>query len=141
MKRENAGYEIITAVRISPVQEIVIGHRPTAPEPYVCWYCINCDNYEMGKYSSSYRSAMKALAERIMNIIDIVPVDMTDALNLGDEVTFTGKKTGLMITITRYGQDDYCAWWRDESEINKETAGYSVRGTLLDIVSEIKEEV
>lgn len=59
----------------------------------------------------------------------------------GDEVTFTGKKSGQLITVTQYGPDDYSAWWRDPEQADDETAGCSVRGTGYQIYQEIKEEV
>lgn len=36
--RSNAGYEIIESCTIGST-ELVIGHNPKAPNPYVCWYC------------------------------------------------------------------------------------------------------
>lgn len=54
---------------------------------------------------------------------------------------FVGKKTGCLITVTRYGENDYSAWWRVESEKDNPHAGYSVRGTLAQIINEIMEEV
>ena len=38
-KRSNQGYEIIESCTIGST-ELVIGHNPKAPNPYVCWYCI-----------------------------------------------------------------------------------------------------
>ena len=61
--------------------------------------------------------------------------------NNPDEATFIGKKTGQLITVTRNGKDDYEAWWRDENEADKETAGCSVRGTMLQIMDELKGEI
>ena len=37
-KRINGGYEIIESCTIGS-NELVIGHNPKAPNPYVCWYC------------------------------------------------------------------------------------------------------
>ena len=42
--RSNQGYEIIESCTIGNT-ELVIGHHPTAPNPYVCWYCKGGDNY------------------------------------------------------------------------------------------------
>ncbi|MEY8574815.1 hypothetical protein AALD01_10460 [Oscillospiraceae bacterium 21-37] len=42
--RSNQGYEIIENCTIGNT-ELVIGHHPTAPNPYVCWYCKGGDNY------------------------------------------------------------------------------------------------
>ena len=39
-KRINSGYEIIESHTIGS-NELVIGHNPEAPNPYVCWYCKN----------------------------------------------------------------------------------------------------
>ena len=58
-----------------------------------------------------------------------------------DEATFIGKKTGQLITVKRYGPDDYSAWWRDESEKDNDTAGCSVRGTAEQIIEELKGEI
>lgn len=55
-----------------------------------------------------------------------------------DEATFRGRKTGMLITVTKYGENDYSAWWHDEE--GKETDGYSVRGTMWQIVDEMKGE-
>lgn len=63
--RKNANYEIIATVRVSSVQEIVIGRNRVAPDPYVCWYCLNGDDYFLGQYRGSYEAALKVMAERI----------------------------------------------------------------------------
>lgn len=56
----------------------------------------------------------------------------------GNEATFRGKKSGQLITVTKYGEDDYSAWWHDENA--NETDGYSVRGTMWQIMDEMKGE-
>ena len=40
-KRSNQNYEIIESCTIGST-ELVIGHNPNAPNPYVCWYCKCC---------------------------------------------------------------------------------------------------
>ena len=45
--RSNQGYEIIESCTIGST-ELVIGHNPKAPNPYVCWYCKGGDNYYWG---------------------------------------------------------------------------------------------
>lgn len=47
------------------------------------------------------------------------------------ETTFT-TKAGDVITIQRYGVDDYDATWDDT---------FSVRGTLLQVMQELKKEI
>lgn len=54
---------------------------------------------------------------------------------------FFGRKTGLLITVYQHGDDDYSAWWMDETEKDNELAGFSVRGTKEQILDEIKEEI
>ena len=56
------------------------------------------------------------------------------------EETFTGK-SGLLITIHKWGEDDYSAWFRDESEKDNVFAGYSVRGSAQDIMNELEGEI
>ena len=48
-KRSNGGYEIIESCTIGST-ELVIGHNPKAPNPYVCWYCKGGGNYFWGTY-------------------------------------------------------------------------------------------
>lgn len=43
-KRSNQNYEIIESCTIGST-ELVIGHNPNAPNPYVCWYCKGGSNY------------------------------------------------------------------------------------------------
>lgn len=50
-KRSNGGYEIIESCTIGS-NELVIGHNPNAPNPYVCWYCKGGDNYFWGYYDN-----------------------------------------------------------------------------------------
>ena len=58
-----------------------------------------------------------------------------------NDATFIGKKSGQLITVHKYGPDDYSAWWRDESERDMENRGFSVRGTAKDIIAELKGEI
>ena len=46
------------------------------------------------------------------------------------ETVFTGK-SGYQITVWRHGLNDFAAAWGDD---------YSVRGTLLHVLEELKEE-
>ena len=57
-----------------------------------------------------------------------------------DEATFVGKKSGQLITVYRHGDNDFFAWWRDESEKDMENRGFSVRGTAKDIIKELEGE-
>lgn len=61
--RSNQGYEIIETCTIGN-QELVIGHHPKAPNPYVCWYCKGGDNYNQGHYCNTLAAARGNLAER-----------------------------------------------------------------------------
>lgn len=61
--RCNQGYEIIESCTIA-LKEIVIGHYPKAPNPYVCWYCKGGDNYYHGCYCNTLQAARKELIKR-----------------------------------------------------------------------------
>lgn len=58
-----------------------------------------------------------------------------------EQATFIGAKSGDLITITKWGEDDYDAWWRDPGSAHDPTAGCSVRGTAKEIINELKEEI
>lgn len=62
-KRINQGYEIIESCTIGS-KELVIGHNPKAPNPYVCWYCKGGDNYYCGCYCNELSAARESLSER-----------------------------------------------------------------------------
>ena len=62
-KRINQGYEIVESCTIGN-KELVIGHHPKAPNPYVCWYCKGGDNYYYGYYCNTIAEAREKLAER-----------------------------------------------------------------------------
>ena len=53
------------------------------------------------------------------------------------ECRFIGK-SGAIITIDRYGTDDYSVWFTDD--VTKDTHGYSARGSFLYILDELKGE-
>ena len=48
---------------------------------------------------------------------------------------------GYVTVIQRYGVDDYGAWFTHEDHMDDETFGSSVRGSFIDIIREIREEV
>lgn len=62
-KRINQGYEIIESCTIGS-KELVIGHNPKAPNPYVCWCCKGGDNYYWGCYCNELSAARESLSER-----------------------------------------------------------------------------
>lgn len=70
MKRINCGYEIIASIPTDKTHELVIGHSPKRVAHYVCWDCVNGDNYSNGGYCETYRQALAILAERINNRYD-----------------------------------------------------------------------
>lgn len=65
-ERKNAGYTITDAVKVNDY-EIVIGEKPGAPSPYVCWYCRNGDDYFWGAYVGSHNDALEVMIDRIRN--------------------------------------------------------------------------
>ena len=66
-KRSNGGYEIIEGCTIGST-ELVIGHNPKAPNPYVCWYCKGGDNYFWGYYCNELSAAREKLNERYQTV-------------------------------------------------------------------------
>lgn len=48
-------------------------------------------------------------------------------------------KSGAIITIDRYGQDDFSVWFTDD--VTKDDNGCSTRGTFMDIIEELKGEI
>ena len=61
--RSQQGYEIIESCTIGNT-ELVIGHNPKAPNPYVCWYCKGGYNYYWGYYCDDLLEAREKLNER-----------------------------------------------------------------------------
>ena len=61
--RTQQGYKIIESRTVGKT-ELVIGHNPKAPNPYVCWYCKGGDNYFWGYYCNELSSARKKMNER-----------------------------------------------------------------------------
>ena len=62
-KRSNQNYEIIESCTIGST-ELVIGHNPNSPNPYVCWYCKGGSNYFWGYYTNELDDARQKLNER-----------------------------------------------------------------------------
>lgn len=58
--------------------------------------------------------------------------------NVTLETTFTGR-SGNYVVIHRYGVDDYSVWFTDDP--SNDAHGCSVRGTLVQIIEEMKEEI
>jgi len=54
------------------------------------------------------------------------------------ECRFIGK-SGAVITIDRYGADDYSVWSTDD--VTDFSSGCSLRGSLLAVINEVKEEI
>ena len=60
--------------------------------------------------------------------------------NPDTEAIVTGKDNVLLV-IDRYGEDDYGVWWTDEEHLYDEFYGTSCRGTLAQILSNIKDDI
>lgn len=58
--------------------------------------------------------------------------------NVTEETRFVGR-SGCDVVIHRYDVDDYSAWITDD--VTKDTHGCSVRGSLVDIMEEIRDEL
>lgn len=77
-KRSRAGYEIIESCTIGQ-NELVIGHNPNAPAPYVCWYCRGGNNYFWGHYCNNITEAREKLNERYQTEIHMPYNDISRA--------------------------------------------------------------
>lgn len=58
------GYNRPDDIPITLSTELVIGHNPNAPNPYVCWYCKGSSNYFWGYYTNELDAARQKLNER-----------------------------------------------------------------------------
>ena len=56
-----------------------------------------------------------------------------------DVETIISTNSGDLIVIDRYGPDDFSAWWTDEENLYNPSYGCSIRGTLEDILIELKD--
>ncbi len=66
-KRSNIGYDIIEAYRCNDTEcEVVIGYNPSAAMPYVCWFCLNGNDYYWGCYYATLHEALHKLDERML---------------------------------------------------------------------------
>lgn len=61
--RKNAGYTIVQSLMIGRT-ELVIGHNPAAPAPYVTWECKDGVNYFWGHYMNERHEADRDLLAR-----------------------------------------------------------------------------
>ena len=57
-----------------------------------------------------------------------------------NEVTFVGK-SGMVITVRKFGEDDYAVWIRDVVEQCDEDGEPTLRGTSAQIADRIRKEV
>lgn len=62
-KRSHQEYEVTETCTVEGI-ELVIGHNPSAPNPYVCWYCKNDTDYYWGYYTNELQTAREKLVER-----------------------------------------------------------------------------
>ena len=69
-KRSNQNYEIIESCTIGST-ELVIGHNPNAPNPYVCWYCKGGSNYFWGYYTNELDAARQKLNDGSVIFCDV----------------------------------------------------------------------
>ena len=91
-KRSNQGYEIIESCTIGNT-ELVIGHHPTAPNPYVCWYCKGGGNYYWGCYCNTLEAAREKLNDAISrNVIWHITSRPTERRSITMNVSGNEKK-------------------------------------------------
>lgn len=94
---------------------------------------------EKGRYH--YTAVWLKLPGMHLGIGNKNPITIFDPNGDRNQASFIGKKSGQLITVTRHGDDDYDAWFRSPEDRDNGLAGYSVRGTMNQIIDEIREEV
>ena len=83
-KKFNAGYEIIQHIDLGD-RQFVVGHRPTAPSPYVSWeYIADRDSYYQGHYFEKETDATLDMFRRASNGLSFDGKSLGTAL-LSDE--------------------------------------------------------
>lgn len=86
----NAGYEITQRIDLGD-RQFVVGHRPTAPSPYVTWeYFAERDSYYQGHYFSEASDATLDMFRRA-----------------SEELSFDGKSLGMMLLSDEDRQNLY----------------------------------
>ncbi len=129
MKRNNAGYEIISSVTIGD-GEIVLGKKPTESiVPYVTWYCRNRTDYYWGRYFENEADALRDFCERSLCAINsLYPVVQTiSADNPSDEV------------IKRIINGAECWLSLSEFEVSEICSKQAIKDTICDIEYRINE--
>ena len=88
-KRSNQNYEIIESCTIGST-ELVIGHNPNAPNPYVCWYCKGGSNYFWGYYTNELDDARQKLNERYQSECRIIslPRSRKTVMTVSDKIKY-----------------------------------------------------
>lgn len=115
-ERKVAGYTIVQSLHIGKA-EFVIGHHPSAPNPYATWECSNGDNYFWGHYFNTRIEADRDLLTRASNQlewlerIETPPVphkkpQQQTAPNLPEKCFSVLSTTGQLIIIER-GKQGY----------------------------------
>jgi len=87
--RSNQGYAIIESCNIGE-KELVIGHHPKAPNPYVCWYCKGGNDYYWGCYCNTLGAAREKLNERYQSECHM-PYDQFDKEDDKEDETYADK--------------------------------------------------
>ena len=55
--------------------------------------------------------------------------------------TILTQEDGYAVVIDRYGPDDYGIWWTDKDHLYDDAFGASTRGSLADILHELKDDI
>lgn len=100
---------------------------------------LSAQAYAKGDYAKSEEHDAKAfeLRENIWIMRDMLK-EAEGKGDVTDEVTFSGR-SGHKVVLQRYGKNDYAVWVTDDP--TNELSGCSTRGTFLQILDEIRDEL
>lgn len=129
MKRNNAGYEIISSISIGD-GEIVLGKKPTESiVPYVTWHCRNRTDYFWGRYFEKEADALRDFCERSLCEINshYPTVQTISADNPSDMV------------IKRFINGAECWLSLSKDEVTEVCCKQAIKDTICDIEYRISE--
>lgn len=129
MKRNNAGYEIISSIPIGD-DEIVLGKKPTESiVPYVTWHCRNHTDYYWGRYFEKEADALRDFCERSLCEVNshYPTVQTISADNPSDMV------------IKRFINGAECWLSLSKDEVTEVCSKQAIKDTICDIEYRISE--
>lgn len=129
MKRNNAGYEIVSSIPIGD-GEIVLGKKPTESiVSYVTWHCRNHTDYYWGRYFEKEADALRDFCERsLCEINSHYPTVQTISTDNPSDMV-----------IKRFINGAECWLSLSEFEVSEICSKQAIKDTICDIEYRISE--